>query len=265
MSTLSYNSILHIAGVQFAPEWEVPEANRDYLAQLFNTMKPVDIVVLPEMFASGFSLTKNCVESNNGETLNWMKQQATRHQQVVVGSVKVAENGNIYNRLYWVQSDGEVYHYDKVHLFGKEDSLIEAGNQQQIIDFQGFRFFVQTCYDLRFPVFCRNFYPESENYDVLINIASWPKPRIAHWNALLKARAIENLSYVVGVNRIGDDANDWQYVGESQVIAADGNVMAHAALEQSEVIYAELDKGKLLEHRKQYPFLKDGDVFDLKL
>ncbi len=250
-----------VACVQYAPKWQLPEENRRWLADQFRDLNKVDLIVLPEMFASGFSLTEECIESTDGETLQWMKSQALALDAVLCGSVKTREKEQVFNRLYWVQPDGEVYHYDKVHMFGKEDTLISPGKTRRFVNYKGLRFMLQVCYDLRFPVFSRN----DIDYDVLINIASWPKPRIHHWNALLKARAIENLSYVIGVNRVGDDGNNWQYVGESQVIAPDGELIKKADYDLTQIFYASISRSRLQELRKQFPFLQDRESFKLDL
>ncbi|WP_144393645.1 nitrilase-related carbon-nitrogen hydrolase [Pleionea sediminis] len=252
-------SELKFAVIQFSPKWEQPAINRKWLSDQIKTLKEVDVIVLPEMFASGFSLTSNCIESHKGETVVWMIEEAAKNNAVVCGSVKTQVDDSVFNRFYWAQPDGELLFYDKVHLFGAETRLIAPGAQRVFVEYLGFRIFLQTCYDLRFPVFCRN----DVGYDIIINVASWPIPRIHHWNALLKARAIENLCYVVAANRVGKDGNEWEYNGESQIIAPDGELIEKAELDQSHICRATLKKSELIAVRDKFPFLEDRDDFSL--
>ncbi|NVJ61394.1 MAG: hypothetical protein HWE27_13445 [Gammaproteobacteria bacterium] len=258
---------LRIACLQFAPIWNEPIKSRQLIESIIQqnslSKDSCDLLVLPEMFASGFSLNEIESEPYKGDSYQWMARLAQELDAAVVGSVKTKTDNGIFNRLYWVtpEHDNLVSYYDKVHLFGAERKVIKPGNYRVTIDFRGFTFLVQTCYDLRFPVFCRN----QDDYDVLLNVASWPKPRIHHWNALLKARAIENLSYVIGVNRVGEDGNDWLYVGESQVLDPVGETLAHAKLGATELITAELSLQHLKQSRSLFTFLEDRDCFDLHL
>ena len=258
---------LKVACVQFAPTWNQPKQSRGEIETLLETNRlgkdDCDLLVLPEMFASGFSLNEAASEPYQGDSYQWMLSLAKRFDAAVVGSIKTHASEGLFNRLYWVtpEDDNLVSYYDKVHLFGAERKVIKPGNYRVTVDYRNFTFLLQTCYDLRFPVFCRN----QNDYDVLLNVASWPKPRIHHWNALLKARAIENLSYVIGVNRIGTDLNDWEYVGESQVIDPVGESIAHAALGATELLTCQLSKSYLRECRAKFAFLDDRDCFDLHL
>jgi len=261
---------LKVAALQFGPQWQNPSSSlaeiEDLVSKHHEPLSHCDLIILPEMFATGFSLDETAAEEPNGAILQWMKSLSERLQAAVIGSVKVRDGGKLFNRLYWVQGNlslegkrNSIIHYDKVHLFGAERKCISAGNQRVIIQYRGFRLFLQTCYDLRFPVFCRNV----DDYDVLINIASWPKPRIAHWHALLKARAIENLSYSIGVNRIGSDGNGWDYQGGTEIYSPLGECLASAQNEQCEWVFATLSLHSLQETRQTFRFIDDRDAFEL--
>lgn len=224
-------------------------------------MEEVDLIVLPEMFSSGFTMNPKAVaETMNGETIAWLQHLAKAKDCAITGSLVIEENGKYYNRLVFVYPNGELKTYDKRHLFNLagEDKVYTAGREKLIIEYKGFRICPLICYDLRFPVFARNV----EDYDVLIYVANWPKPRINAWDILLKARAVENMSYAIGVNRIGMDENELEYVGHSQAVDFLGNYLLEAQ-ETDGVFIVELDKEKLLETRSKLAFLKDKDSFKL--
>ncbi len=224
-------------------------------------MEEVDLIVLPEMFSSGFTMNPKAVaETMNGETIAWLQHLAKAKDCAITGSLVIEENGKYYNRLVFVYPNGELKTYDKRHLFtlAGEDKVYTAGKEKLIIEYKGFRICPLICYDLRFPVFARNV----EDYDVLIYVANWPKPRINAWDILLKARAVENMSYAIGVNRIGMDENELEYVGHSQAVDFLGNYLLEAQ-ETDGVFIVELDKEKLLETRSKLAFLKDKDSFKL--
>lgn len=224
-------------------------------------MEEVDLIVLPEMFSSGFTMNPKAVaETMNGETIAWLQHLAKAKDCAITGSLVIEENGKYYNRLVFVYPNGELKTYDKRHLFtlAGEDKVYTAGREKLIIEYKGFRICPLICYDLRFPVFARNV----EDYDVLIYVANWPKPRINAWDILLKARAVENMSYAIGVNRIGMDENELEYVGHSQAVDFLGNYLLEAQ-ETDGVFIVELDKEKLLETRSKLAFLKDKDSFKL--
>lgn len=224
-------------------------------------MEEVDLIVLPEMFSSGFTMNPKAVaETMNGETIAWLQHLAKAKDCAITGSLVIEENGKYYNRLVFVYPNGELKTYDKRHLFtlAGEDKVYTAGKEKLIIEYKGFRICPLICYDLRFPVFARNV----EDYDVLIYVANWPKPRINAWDILLKARAVENMSYAIGVNRIGMDENELEYVGHSQTVDFLGNYLLEAQ-ETDGVFIVELDKEKLLETRSKLAFLKDKDSFKL--
>ena len=239
--------------------WENPKLNRQHFQEKINESVGVDLIVLPEMFSTGFTMNpKYIAETMQGETVLWMKHLAKFKNAALTGSLVIEENGKYYNRLLFVFPSGEIKHYDKRHLFtlAGEDKIFTSGNEKLIVNFNDWKICLLVCYDLRFPVFSRN----TEDYDALIYVANWPESRIFAWDSLLKARAIENISYVIGVNRVGEDANENRYNGHSQVIDCLGNYII-APSEEENVFSAELDKKALLETRQKFGFLNDRDSF----
>lgn len=253
---------LKVALIQTALAWENPTENRSHLAQkITGFMEDVDLIVLPEMFSSGFTMNpKNVAETMQGETISWLQHLAKAKNCAITGSLVVEENDNYYNRLVFVFPNGEIKTYDKRHLFtlAGEDKVYTAGSEKILIDYKGFKICPLICYDLRFPVFARNV----ENYDLLIYVANWPKPRVNAWDILLKARAVENMCYAIGVNRIGTDHNNLEYVGHSQAVDFLGNYLVEPQ-ESEGVFIVELDKEKLLGTRNRLAFLDDKDNFTL--
>lgn len=243
--------------------WENPKANRNYFEAKVNEINSaVDLIVLPEMFSSGFTMNpEHVAETMQGETITWLTVLAKARNCAITGSLVVKENGNFYNRLVFVFPSGEMQFYDKRHLFtlAGEDKVYTSGNQKIVVDYLGWKICPLICYDLRFPAFSRN----SEDYDVLIYVASWPKIRTNAWDALLKARAIENMSYVIGVNRIGTDANDYEYIGHSQAVDYLGNYVLQPEESESSFLVI-LNKEKMLETRQKLGFLSDRDSFEIK-
>ena len=243
--------------------WENPKANRNYFeAKINESTLAVDLIVLPEMFSSGFTMNpEHVAETMQGETITWLTVLAKARNSAITGSLVVKENGNFYNRLVFVFPSGEIQFYDKRHLFtlAGEDKVYTSGNQKIVVDYLGWKICPLICYDLRFPAFSRN----SEDYDVLIYVASWPKIRTNAWDALLKARAIENMSYAIGVNRIGTDANGYEYIGHSQAIDFLGNYI-QIPLKTEGLFLVELDKQKMLETRQKLGFLNDRDSFEIE-
>lgn len=242
--------------------WENPAENRKILGKKINDLNElVDLVVLPEMFTSGFTMNPKAVaETMQGETINWLQNIAKEKNCAITGSLIIEENGNFYNRLVFIFPDGKIQHYDKRHLFtlAGEDKVFSRGNKKLIVEFKGFKICPLICYDLRFPVFSRNV----EEYDLLIYVANWPKPRVNAWDILLKARAVENMSYVIGVNRTGFDDNNHEYVGHSQAVDFLGNNLIEPQ-ETDGLFIALLDKDKLLETKEKLAFLNDKDEFTL--
>lgn len=254
---------MKLALIQSALVWENPEANRAYFEAKINTIEEgVNLIVLPEMFTTGFTMDPAAVaEPMNGKTVLWMQDLAKVKNSAITGSVVIEENANFYNRMLFVFPSGEIQSYDKRHLFtlAGEDKVYSSGSQKLIVDYLGWKICPLVCYDLRFPVFSRNV----ENYDLLIYVASWPKTRITAWDTLLAARAIENMTYAIGVNRIGTDNNGYEYVGHSQALDFLGDCLI-APTEQEGVFITTLDQSKLREVREKLNFLSDKDVFEIK-
>lgn len=249
--------------VQTSLIWENPQQNRKLLEEKIQTISDdVALIVLPEMFTSGFTMNPESVaETMHGETITWLQKLAKEKNCAITGSLVIKENNKYYNRLVFVFPNGEIQHYDKRHLFtlAGEDKVYTFGTDKLIVDYQGFKVCPMICYDLRFPVFARNI----EDYDILIYVANWPKPRINAWDILLKARAVENMSYVIGVNRVGADATDLEYTGHSQVVDFLGNYIIEPQTIES-VFITEFNKEKLLETRKKLNFLNDRDAFEIR-
>lgn len=254
--------------IQTNLHWENKAANLLMLEQKIKSMEErTEVIVLPEMFSSGFSMnTKALAEDMDGETVSWMKRVAAANKIIITGSIIIKENENFYNRLIWMLPNGQYGVYDKRHLFGfgNETEHYSAGNKRLIASVKGWKINLQICYDLRFPVWARQ-KPANKNeaeYDVLIYVANWPERRSHAWKTLLCARAIENQCYVVGVNRVGDDGNNIYHSGNSMVIDPLGQVLYHKA-EDEDIFTISLDKEKLNEVRNKFPFLKDGDDFNI--
>jgi len=260
-------SALSITTIQTNLIWEDKAANLYALEQKINSIQdPTEIVVLPEMFSTGFSMQPSLfVETMEGETLNWMKKVSTQNKIILTGSIIIEEEGKYYNRLIWMLPNGEYGYYDKRHLFafGQEDKFYNAGNKRLIAQVKGFKINLQVCYDLRFPVWARQQNKSGGmEYDVLIYIANWPEKRSHAWKTLLCARAIENQCYVVGVNRVGTDGNNIYHSGNSLVIDPLGQVLYHMP-DDEDVNTVTISKDYLNEVREKFPFWKDGDGFSL--
>jgi predicted amidohydrolase len=253
---------MKIALIQTSLFWENPKENQKYLEGKINAITEIiDLIVLPEMFTSGFTMNpKDVAETMQGDTISWLQNLAKEKKSAITGSLIIKENGNYYNRLVFVLPDGKIQHYDKRHLFNlsEEDKTYTAGIEKLIVSYNGFKFCPLICYDLRFPVFSRNV----EDYDVLIYVANWPKPRINAWDILLKARAVENMSYVIGVNRVGLDGNNHEYLGHSQAIDFLGNPLLHPS-ENEGIFIVTLDKNAMLKTRNKLNFLSDIDKFQI--
>ena len=254
---------LRVTIVQTELHWQDAEANRSMFSEkLATAAPPTDLIVLPEMFTTGFSMNaEGLAEEAEGTTLDWMRQEAQKYNAVVTGSVMVQENGSYFNRLYWVRPDGSYAKYDKKHLFrmAKEHHTYKPGQERLVVELNGWNICPLVCYDLRFPVWSRN---SNNAYDLLLYVANWPKVRSQPWRVLLQARAIENLAYVVGVNRVGTDGNNHPYSGDSAIIHPKG----YHLLETSEVegIHTiTLSKKELEDFREAFPAHLDADAFNL--
>ncbi|PKP26055.1 MAG: amidohydrolase [Bacteroidetes bacterium HGW-Bacteroidetes-2] len=254
---------LHIALIQAPLVWENADSNRNYFSKkILAISEAVDVFILPEMFTTGFTMNANpLAETMQGKTLSWMLNLAKEKQSAITGSIIIKENGNYYNRLLFVFPSGELKTYNKKHLFtlAAENQVYTAGNAKLIIDFHGWKLCPLICYDLRFPVWARN----KEIYDVLIFVANWPKMRITAWDTLLKARAIENMVYCVGVNRVGTDGNGYEYVGHTAIYDALGKNVSPDLKEKEGITIVCLEKLHLQETRNTLKFLEDIDEFQI--
>lgn len=252
---------LNIALVQTELHWHDPAANRAHFSNKLAAVDNADLIVLPEMFTTGFTMASDTqAEQADGITLEWLQTMAADKQAVITGSVSTNAGEQCVNRLYWVQPDGSYSSYDKRHLFAMagEHHSYKPGQQQVITELLGWRVYPLICYDLRFPVWSRN----RGDYDLLIYVANWPDKRRQHWIKLLQARAIENQCWCIGVNRIGSDDNNVQYAGDSLVCDPLGEVIADGGSRDA-VIELSLSAEQLLQVRQQLPFLNDADDFRL--
>lgn len=244
--------------------WEDIEANkRKFEEQISGLSEDVDLIVLPEMFTTGFSMNaKELAEPVKGPSFEWMQKMASQKNAAVTGSIITSEKDLFYNRLYFVFPDGSFQKYDKKHTFtlAKENETYASGNDRLVVTYKGWKICPLVCYDLRFPVWARN----TENYDLLIYVANWPAPRIHAWDILLQARAIENMSYCIGVNRVGKDGKDLDYVGHSAVYDVLGKRISKNTSETEFSEEVVLSKDHLLETRSQLRFLQDRDKFTLQ-
>jgi omega-amidase len=251
--------------------WEDREKNLKHFDSLLSTIKEQnDLIVLPEMFTTGFTMNpRKLAEPANGESLTWLKQKAKEKQAVITGSVAVHEQGKFFNRLYWVEPNGEFGIYDKRHLFrmAKEDQHYTAGEKKIIRKIGHWNICPLICYDLRFPVWSRNHFDKDQEtwqYDVLIYVANWPEIRSYPWKQLLIARAIENQCYVIGVNRIGKDGNDYDHSGDSVVVNPRGEVISKTKPFEENIESVTLDRSYLEEYRKNFPVGLDADDFNIQ-
>ncbi len=263
MKCFDYIYKMKIALIQSELFWENPSENRKHFEQIINSVEEnIDLIVLPEMFTSGFTMhPENVAETITGKTINWIQHLAKAKNCALTGSLVISENNTFYNRLVFVFPDGKIEYYDKKHLFtlAGEDKKYTAGNKKTIVEFRDFKICLQICYDLRFPAFSRN----NQDYDLLIYVANWPKTRINAWDILLKARAVENMCYAIGVNRLGQDANNLEYTGHSQAVDFLGNYILEPQESNGFFIF-EIKKEEMLETRKKLGFLNDRDAFQLK-
>ncbi len=254
---------LNIVLFQLGLVWENPVANRAKVDQLLQKVNEnTDVVFLPEMFATGFSMNVlKLAEPKDGETVQWMKQRCYENHIALCGSLIIRENGHYFNRLLFVEPSGEIHYYNKRHLFtmGNEKSHFQKGTERLIVQYKGWRICPLICYDLRFPVWSRN----RNEYDLLVYSANWPENRKDVWNTLLKARAIENQCYVVGVNRVGIDGEGIEYSGDSQVIDPKGKHLAKSLSDQEEILSMSLSYQEMNDFRLKFPVLSDADEFYL--
>ncbi|MCW3127504.1 MAG: Nitrilase/cyanide hydratase and apolipoprotein N-acyltransferase [Bacteroidetes bacterium] len=263
---------LRIATIQTALHWENVDANLKMFDGHLRSISAVDLIVLPEMFSTGFSMDPiRLSEGMDGSAVAWMRKAAREKNYVISGSLMLYEGDGearkYYNRLIWMRPDGSYETYDKKHLFSlsQEPKIYTAGNRRLIVTLNGWRICPMICYDLRFPVWSRNAINANReaDYDILTYSANWPDKRALAWRTLLQARAIENLSYVVGVNRIGEDGTGFNYLGESSVIDPLGAIL-YRKENVEDITTITLSYDELIKIRRQFTFLKDADAFELK-
>lgn len=262
-------SDLTVTLIQQDLHWLDAEANHTQFEQQITSVKgKTDLIILPEMFNSGFSMEPTlAAQPMNGPTLSWLSKQAQWAGAAITGSFTVKEGDSFYNRMVFMQPDGQYHCYDKRHLFrmGNEHHRYQGGTERLVVEFRGWRICPMVCYDLRFPVWSRNGYADNQHdYDLLIFVANWPEPREDHWLSLLKARAIENLSYVAGVNRLGTDGNDLKYSGGSSLFDAWGEAVIKSSSESGCFTHT-LSGQALRKIRKQFPAHLDADEFEIKI
>jgi len=254
---------MKVALLQSDLKWHEPDVNRRHFEGMIQEMSAdVDVVLLPEMFTTGFTMQPEAVaETIHGQSIQWMTKMAEEKNFAIAGSLVITENDKFYNRFIWINPDGSLFKYDKRHLFNPagEGEVYCSGDQKSIVSYKGFRFCLNICYDLRFPAWSRN----REDFDCLIYVASWPKPRIHHWQTLTKARAIENQCYVLAVNRLGVDENNFEYNGHSAAISFDGSTLIEQ--EEAGILYANLDKVAMNQYKEKLPFFRDADQIEIKI
>jgi predicted amidohydrolase len=258
------SNFLLISFIQVPLVWENAEANRNFFEKQILKIKKTDLILLPEMFTSGFTMQPAKVAENmNGITVKWMQQLAAKKNAVICGSIVVNENKKFYNRFIWVSPGGEIFTYNKRHLFSMagEHKHYTAGTEKIIVHYKGWKICPLICYDLRFPVWSRNI---NNAYDLLLYTANWPKPRVAAWSKLLQARAIENQCYVMGVNRVGKDGLNKAYNGHSAVIDPKGNKISKTKPGITTAETVKISLNELNDYRKKFPLVNDADSFSMK-
>lgn len=244
--------------------WENIDKNLQNISlRLSGIREKTNLIILPEMFNTGFSMNAETLgEEMGGKTMQWMNTTAQKYECVVTGSLIIKEDGKYYNRLIWMRPDGTYEHYDKRHLFalGKEHNTYTAGTKKLIVELNGWKICPMICYDLRFPVWLRNV---DEDYDVMLIVANWPERRALHWRTLIPARAVENQSYVIAVNRVGHDGNEVYHSGDSTCISPNGDVVYYKR-DEEDVYTFSIIHDEVKKIRRALPFLKDADRFTLE-
>ena len=261
ISSGEYLIHMNIILLQTDIAWQEPETNRNHVEGLIDPLpESTDLIVLPEMFTTGFcTFPKGVAEKADTETLLWMQSIALRRDMALAGSIAIEENGNYYNRFYFVKPDGSYVTYNKRHLFtfAGEDKEYAAGQDRVIVEYNGFRILLQICYDLRFPVYSRN----KGDYDMILYVANWPTVRLYAWNTLVRARAIENVCYVAAVNRTGNDPDN-EYSGGTALYDFMGKPIAEAGIGE-EAVNGTIGMQELTDFRKKFPALQDADKFNM--
>ncbi|HOI00193.1 MAG TPA: amidohydrolase [Bacteroidales bacterium] len=247
--------------------WEDREANLHHFAEVISRIDRTDVIMLPEMFNSGFTVRPDHVaEPMDGRTVSWMKDMAAHTGAAVVGTLVIREGDQFYNRLIWVHPSGAMMNYDKRHLFrmGGEHERFSMGNRRVVIHYKGWHILPLVCYDLRFPVWAHNrLIQDRYEYDLILYLANWPAARRHPWRSLLVARAIENQVYVAGLNRIGQDGHGIDYSGDSMIISPKGQILAEASENQAHVLQAALDLDSLQEFREKFQVGLDWDEYSI--
>ena len=261
---------LHITLIQSDISWEDSMKNIEHFGIMIDALStPTDLIVLPEMFNTGFSINPyKCAETAEGPTIGFMREKSAGGNRMIAGSIMFEEGVSYFNRLICMRPDGIFDQYDKRHLFSlsEEYKTMKSGEVKKIVNWRGWKILPLVCYDLRFPVWSRNTWENDRfNYDILLYIANWPKSRSNIWKSLLTARAIENQCYVIGVNRIGKDGFGTLHSGNSMIINPDGTILDSAGEEKPAVLQSSLSMDKLLEFRESYPFAPDWDHFAIQL
>ncbi|MBI9039772.1 amidohydrolase [Lutibacter sp.] len=257
------NRFLNIVLIQSDIIWQKNAENLINYSKKINAIsEEADLIILPEMFTTGFSMKpKDIAESMEGNTIAWMVETAKKRNAAIAGSAIIEEEGKFYNRFLFVHPSGEINYYNKRHLFtlAGEEKVYTAGENKIIINYKGWKICPLVCYDLRFPVWSRNV----DEYDILLYVANWPKPRISAWDILLSARAIENICYSIGVNRVGVDAGRLEYNGHSAVYNCLGEQLINALPNREDVVSITIDKTHITATRIKLNFLKDKDTFKI--
>lgn len=253
---------LHLTYIQYNIAWQQKAQNFKKLDALLHSVNQTDLIVLPEMFATGFSMNADVLaEPTDGATLKWMREKAQQYNAAICGSAIIKEEGAFYNRLFWVEPNGEFKTYDKRHLFtlAHEEKTYTSGKQKLHIEYKDWKITPLICYDLRFPVWCRN----SNEADLMLFVANWPERRSEAWSTLLKARAIENQCYILGVNRVGNDGNEVSHSGNSALHDALGKCISKPQPFQEAIITVTLNKDHVSQTRNRFGFLNDRDAFTI--
>ena len=255
---------LKLGLVQTDNTWQDIDASLAHLSIKMDKIdNTVDVIILPELFSTGFTMeAEQVAETMDGKAVKWMQALAKEKQCLVIGSLLIVESGTYYNRLIAAFPEGTIQWYDKRHLFSfaGEDAVFTAGEERLIINYKDFKICPLICYDLRFPIWARN----TEEIDLLIYVANWPDARMLAWDTLLKARAIENLCYVAGVNRVGVDNNKLVYVGHTSAYDAMGASLLSSKPSQEAIYYTTLEKAHITSVREKFSFLDDRDSFEIK-
>jgi len=259
---------LNISLVQTSLAWEDPAANLKHFGEMISSLaEPTDLTLLPEMFNTGFTMnTEENAEEMNGHTVMWMAEMASEKQCVICGSLIIHENGRYFNRLVWMRPDGSHAYYDKKHLFrmGDEHLHFTAGTKRLVVELKGWHIMPLVCYDLRFPVWSKNEYRDDTYvFDLLLYVANWPEARSLAWTSLLTGRAIENMAYAVGVNRIGKDGRGYEYNGRSMIAAPDGQTILDIPAGRDMISTVTLKADAMLELRAKMGVGNDWDKFEL--